>query len=95
MKDFAGLWRVEPHEGPNQGGKTGKSQRQTQGDATRSSPSRQASLALSSLGSEAAVMLSAHQRPLKHSNTHCNQLLLCRKLAMARVWWLQGFPCDP
>ena len=41
------------------------------------------------------MMLSPYQCHLKHSNTHSNQLSFCRKLAMARVWQLQGFPCDP
>ena len=31
MKDFAGLWRVEPYEELSQGGKSGKTQRQTRG----------------------------------------------------------------
>lgn len=41
------------------------------------------------------MLLSPDQRPLKHSHTHSNQLLLYRKLAMARVWQLQGFSSDP
>ena len=49
MKDFAGLWRVEPYEELSQGGQTGTSKHQTRGDTTRGYPSRTASPALSSL----------------------------------------------
>ena len=50
MKDFAGLWRVEPYEELDQGGRTGKSQRQTRGESAGGYPSGPASPALSILG---------------------------------------------